>query len=73
MDEITISNDEYSELLAAKEWRTTHEQELTDLRAFKMRHEQADPDKQVKEYLTMQAERDKVRAEKVNQLKKSML
>lgn len=73
MEVIIITKEDYSELLAAKEWRTTHEQELTDLRAFKMRHEQADPDEQVKEYLTMQAERDKVRVEKVNQLKKSML
>lgn len=73
MGEITINKEDYCELLAAKEWRATHEQELTDLRNYKMRHEQADPDEQVKEYLTMQAERDKVRAEKVSKLKSSML
>lgn len=72
-EEITITKDEYGELLAAQAWKATHEQELTDLRGYKMRHQQADPDEQVKEYLRQQSERDKARAEKVCKLKSSLV
>lgn len=72
-EEITITNEEYTTLLAARDWKATHEQELTDLRGYKMRHEQADPDEQVKEYLRQQSERDKARAERVCKLKSSLV
>lgn len=67
-----ISESEYSELVNAKNWKAAHEQELADLKDFKMKHEEADPDEQVKRYLDMQAEKDKARAERTAKLKASL-
>lgn len=66
-----ITESEYNELTAARDWKAAHEQELADLRDFRAKHEEADADEQVKTYLRRQAERDKERAERTARLRAS--
>lgn len=72
-NEVTISAEEYTELLSGKKFKSENEQKLKDLEKFKLDHTEPDTDEQVRAYLDEQRKKEVAQQERAKKLQSTFM